>query len=301
MTPMAMGFPTQSKSRDGPADGWVAGVVEGNRVVNTLFGEYHDTESSSDLTVRNNYFQGVHFGIYQNLGAAGSLPCDPIHPPTRDPATLIATITAPIGHGLSVGQGVRLSTVPPTAYDGFFDVLAIPSSPHDANGSPTTFTVQLLADPGGTSPTNPRYGELYQVSRLVTESNQIELNASADAGHPSSGLICIGRDVAGSPWSLHQVFMRENLVRSVSAVADTFGLATLNGAVMIQRAENNLVTLGNANPMGFNISGIATFLNNQTPSGTLQRGYKRLPSPSNGTQIDELATSIADALAFSLF
>lgn len=57
---------------------------------------------------------------------------------------------------------------------------------------------------------------------------------------------------------------------------------------------------GNPNPMGFNISGIATFLNNQTPSGTLLRGYRRLPSPSNGTKFDELASDIVDAQAFSL-
>ncbi len=92
-----------------------------------------------------------------------------------------------------------------------------------------------------------------------------------------------------------------DLARSVPGVTDIWGLATLNGAVEIQRGENNVVNLGNTDPMGFNISGIATFLNNQTPSGTLLRGYKRLPSPSNGTKIDELATSIADALAFSLF
>ena len=95
--------------------------------------------------------------------------------------------------------------------------------------------------------------------------------------------------------------MRENLFRFVVGTTETNALGILIGAVETQRVENNVVSLGNPNPMGFNISGVATFLNNQTPSGTLLRGYKRLPSPSNGTKIDELATSIADALAFSLF
>ena len=78
---------------------------------------------------------------------------------------------------------------------------------------------------------------------------------------------------------------------------DNISLLTLLGTVELDKEENNIVTLGNTNPVGFNLAGTSSFLNNQTPSGSLLQGYNR----TSWKKSSEPATLITDAIGFTLF
>src|SRR5262249_5729071 len=47
-------------------------IVEGNRILNTTFGLYHDSFSTFDVTARNNYFSGVLAAVYEKMGGVST-------------------------------------------------------------------------------------------------------------------------------------------------------------------------------------------------------------------------------------
>src|ERR1051326_1260208 len=168
-------------------DGGTGAVEEGNRVYGARFGHYNDTGSSKDLTIRNNYYHDVVCGVYYSMGLVGPLtPIATNQRVTRDPATLIATFTTPVAHGLLPKSAVQIigAIVDGTANNpyngrnpdgtfinatkGIFEVLDVPTS--------TSFKYQLDANPGSDAVTDTgQYAEYWRVRRLVVENNVVEL------------------------------------------------------------------------------------------------------------------------------
>lgn len=119
------------------ADAGTAAIVEGNRVLNIATGgPYHDTFSSPDLTIRDNYYYNVNAGPAQNLGGVSS---------TSDPNALVS---------LDYDDSVEISDVLALDSVEYFDnrrAIATRDKPH---GFVTNNQVTIT----GSGPEFPAYG-----------------------------------------------------------------------------------------------------------------------------------------------
>jgi hypothetical protein len=132
------------------ADGGTAAIVEGNRVFEVGTAVYHDTWSTRDLLIRNNFFSAVNFGVHQNLGG---------HNPKFGSALVYvgnnqATFTTIGNHNFNIrdqvtvrgalinlynpSQGTNPYDHPQNPYNGTFPVVAKTSN---------SFTFQMLGAP----------------------------------------------------------------------------------------------------------------------------------------------------------
>jgi hypothetical protein len=216
------------------ADNGVAAVVEGNRVYNcSTGGPYHDTGSTKDLTIRDNYYHNVYFGPVQNMGlisqAAGrDTPARPAENLTRGgsgnrTATLATPQLAP--HGLSVGEAVVIANAfvgghASEYFNGHFYVAQVLSG--------TQFTYVMKGDPGGDADASPAplFGRLWQLGRVAIENNVIELMRSLSDAHYQPRAIDIGVNFPPfwvDPYVFRHVVVRGNLIR----MADSQGCIKL--------------------------------------------------------------------------
>jgi hypothetical protein len=141
-------------------DGGTAAVVEGNRIFNTrIGGPYHDTYTTKDLVVRNNYYRSVVTGPFQNLGVlfgfgvSSTSDLIPLVSLTASGST--ATATTARAHGFAVNDRVIvLGATGPDADNynspagGSFQITAV---------TPTTFQYQMPGSPGGPAQGGPGY------------------------------------------------------------------------------------------------------------------------------------------------
>lgn len=158
------------------ADAGTGAIVEGNPVCNVANGVYHNTWTTKDLTIRNNHFHRVRFGIHENLAAfnyiilAGMASTAQQPNPTRGgPDGRTATFRTTQPHGFLPGQGVRITDVKvggstSNPFNGDFSIVAVSSN---------EFTYRMNFDPGADADADvtPYYQEKFQVRRLTIENN----------------------------------------------------------------------------------------------------------------------------------
>ena len=170
------------------AGGGTGAVIEDNRVYGARFGNYLDTFSNKDITVRNNYFSDVVCGVYYSLGLASQTPNPVAFSTSITQNGNIATFTTATTHGLLPKSAVLVqdatidgNSPPANTYNGYYEVLDVPTS--------TTFRYQMGSPPGKDADTNTGdYEEYWRVRRLVVENNVIELTPSLPLGFaPSTG------------------------------------------------------------------------------------------------------------------
>ena len=155
------------------ADAGAAAVVEGNRVFSCeVGGPYHDTFSSGDLTVRDNFYWDVTNSVMQNMSEQST---DPefnhylragIRLEAGGEEGKIATFWTDYDHGLQVGDAVRVVT-PNDPFYGHFKVKNLGTS-----GSEFYFTY-TMASPGGPTQAG-KFHRFWQVNWLNIERNLIE-------------------------------------------------------------------------------------------------------------------------------
>ena len=98
------------------ADGGTATVVEGNRVFGTrVAGPYHDSYSSADQIVRNNFYWNVAFGANQTIGGQSTRKTGSVL--VYDAVNSRAIFTCHEDHGLNTNDTVTISdgAVAPTS------------------------------------------------------------------------------------------------------------------------------------------------------------------------------------------
>ncbi|HEV2209969.1 MAG TPA: hypothetical protein VG167_14405 [Verrucomicrobiae bacterium] len=132
--------------------GSTASVVEGNIVLNAKYGgPHHDTFTTRDQTVRNNYFRAVMTGSDEDLETlsysrtTGVVPLASVY---NGGSGSIATATTKTGygnHGFVAGNSVVISGASGSDGEQYYN------SPLDANGVPKAWTV--LASPAPTATT----------------------------------------------------------------------------------------------------------------------------------------------------
>ena len=284
-------------------DGGTAAVMEGNRIFNTrIGGPYHDTYSSKDLVVRNNYYRAVVTGPYQNMGGVSTL--KPGVSLTH--VGLTATFTTQQPHGLVAGQAVRVvgATInggapPPTdSYNGFYMIDSVPSL--------SSFTYTMLVDPGANAdgPPNfpaPTFGAVWQEGRLIIENNLIELIGTVTTFGPPVGIehFLSGPGI-GSQYAMRQGVIRGNIIRHVDNVSDPsktplpLGIRVVSYQNVI--IEDNVIDLVSTVPLQHSGSKNVRVFNNMTSAGNLIQGY----DPNTLKKDDELAIEIEDAQLLGL-
>jgi hypothetical protein len=133
------------------ADNGTGTLVEGNRVFDCITGgPYHDSFSTRDLTIRNNYYHNVVFGPVQTIGGV-SQANEPIRITGITHQGNIATATTLRPHGLvATDQVVIAGVTGPTPEDAAlynsppgqtFSVTGVPT--------PTAFTYEMTGTPSG--------------------------------------------------------------------------------------------------------------------------------------------------------
>ena len=166
------------------ADGGTNAVVEGNRILNTRFGgPYHDTWSTKDLIVRNNYYRAVVTGPYQNLSflsyshTSDMIALAPPTPLTHSGPTGIATTNSP--HGFSAGPPADIVIISgvtgPTQqdadwYNGQFPITAVPDSTHFNYGP-------MGGSPSGAATGSPGYATVDQQRLLASLTSSLQSGA----------------------------------------------------------------------------------------------------------------------------
>jgi hypothetical protein len=157
------------------AGGGFGTVVEGNRIYHcSVGGPYHDTYSSGDLIVRNNYYHDVLDGPFENFtGRISSgqtrISLDSL---VHQGNTAIATTSLP--HGFRVGDLVTISGVTgadASLYDGDWKITAVPSAKE--------FRYQMSDTPGADAPEGAGYATYEEVvvpdGRTIAVSHQVRL------------------------------------------------------------------------------------------------------------------------------
>ena len=264
------------------ADGGSGTIVENNRINNCTFGYYHDTGSTRDTVIRDNYFRGVNCAIYQKMGgiSGGDSSQNPTHLGASVAAIvrsgLVATFTADQPHGFSAGQAVRIAGAKVGGalspyYNGTFAITSVPS--------PTQFKYTMTQDPGGNADNSPvpTFGALWQVGRLIAENNVIELllNVIASGWEPPVGIQLY--DSVGShglQYIFQQAIVRWNIIRHVDNASDSSAipLAICLDSCLNAIIENNDINLDATVPVRYYSAGTMKFFNNQSPGGILIQG-----------------------------
>jgi hypothetical protein len=278
-------------------------VVEGNRVLNTrIGGPYHDTYSSRDSVVRNNYYRNVVTGPYQYMVGQTSAPI-PVASVTHNGLTAILTTAVP--HGLTPGQAVSITGVkvnngqvpPEHSYNDPYLISTVPSS--------TQFTYQMGVNPGANADDDTgQVIALSQVERCVIENNVIELVPTYMSwGAP----VAIALHAAIKHEKLvtlsaarvfRQLVVRNNVIRNMDGLPDSVAVSRAQGisVILAENAliESNVIDVPQANPIAFSKCTNVRFFNNRNSTGGL------IPGVTGSAKQDELSTVIEDAalLAF---
>jgi hypothetical protein len=258
------------------------GIAEGNRVYNCRVALYHDSWSTKDSWMRNNYCYAVVLGAFHLLGR-----CSPGNPTvTRAFVSLtssltisgpVATLTTGSPHGLVAGQPVTIQNAKVggttnNPYNGTFPIISAPS--------PTQFTYAISALTASADVSAAAFGALWQVGRMLVEDNVLDLVLNiipSGAGSPAGVLLSIS--VGFSAFIFQQVLVRGNLIRSTDNAFDSSGvavgvnLAACANTVVDQNIVNlNALSFG-PNPIVQTLCGSAAYCNNQTSAGGLIQGY----------------------------
>jgi hypothetical protein len=277
------------------ADGGTAAVVETNRFINTaVAGPYHDTWSSKDITIRNNYHRGVVTGPYQNLGSIDSLRNDISL--SNNGLDSVAILTSQSNHYVVSGETIWVQGARFAPYNGFFVVTRL---------SPTQLQYEMASIPGGSSPyPSASYGRLWQLGRIIIENNWIELALnilSSGYGPPIAiDFYNSNANVVPPTFLTLQAVIRRNQIQSLDGVVDGSGFPTgiwpnncANGIVEENVIDLNSVNNGPAVRQAY--SGSVSYFNNETSSGNLIQGNNW----NTGLYLDELSTNLDLALVAS--
>ncbi len=286
-------------------------IVESNRILNSTFGVFQDTGlswgvgdiyvqtgSTKDLTVRDNYLNGLLSAVYFKLGQVSG--GDSNQQPTRAGASLTrggagnltATFTTQSAHGFVLGQGVvivgaKVGGVLSNYFNGAFQIISIPD--------PKSFTYLMTQDPGGNADSSPasKFGALWKAGRIVIEDNIVELILTITQGVDLPAAIRLDRVASTpaapvSPYVFSAVVIRGNVIRHFDNASDPLALPM---AIQLNSCENaivegNIVKLDRSDPVRFTACGSVKFFNNQAPSGALIQGYDTL----NAQYVNELTT-----------
>ncbi len=273
-------------------DGGTMAVSESNRIFHCQAGgPCHDTWSSRD-SVANNYYHEVNAGPFQNLGSRTFYP--------RSAASLnhvgkIATFTVPAGtiHALEAGEVVQITGAAVSAYNGLFEVRP--------NPTPTSFTYEMVEDPGADDSGTPTYARLWQTGRLVVENNVIELALNVNPsgyGQAVGVFVLNGFDLVPIPFPIcKQLVARQNVIGHLNGSLDPLPFSYAVWAVNTGQAivEENVISLNQPYPLPYNYSAALT-QENRSPSGNLLRGFNQ----GTGQFNEELATRIEDAVIAAL-
>jgi hypothetical protein len=304
-----IGTPFQACS----ADCGTAAVVEGNRFLNVLTGgPYHDTWSSKDVTVRNNYYRGVHTGPARSLGntdGSGTPPILPIRTCTLKNGGadgMVATLTTGSPHGLSIGdvilvQNAKVHGVISPYYNGFFAITPV-------QGDLTKLTYQMGGNPMDVSDLTPHptFVRLFQEGRVVIENNVIELGLSIFDGlyDPPAAIwfyntLAPGATLAAPPPYLYdEVVVRRNVIHSLDSAFDFSGNPYALRLDMCAKGivEESIIDLNSVSwrQIWQVRSNSIVYANNQTPTGDLIPGQLELSENPTAVfaEIEELATLI---------
>lgn len=286
------------------ADAGTGAVVEGNFVCNVANGVYHDTWTTKDLTIRNNHFHRVRFGIHENLGAfnyiilAGMASTAQQPNPTRGgPDGRTATFRTTQPHGFLPGQGVGITDVKvggstSNPFNGDFSIVAVSSD---------EFTYRMNSDPGADADADltAYYQEKFQVRRLTIENNIIDLSLNIHPRFygPPTGIRFDATNY-GEVYALLQVVIRNNRVQHADNAVE---LPNIARAVFVGGCENlliegNVIALNTTDPILFGDSKIVECFDNSTPSGfpLVARHV------TSGKQVDDLTGRIEDTVLLCL-
>jgi hypothetical protein len=254
------------------AGGGIGTIIEDNQIHNCVFGCYHDTFSTKDMVIRNNYFRGVNTAIYQKMGRVSG--GDSSQNPTRLGSSLTrvgttATFTTAQPHGLSIGQAVVIAGATQAPYNGTFAVASVPS--------PTLFTYVMSSDPGSSATGSYAFGALWQVGRVIAQDNVIELilNVIASGWEAPVGTnLYDSVGSHGSQYVFNQAIIRGNVIRHVDNASDPSQkpLAIYLDSCLNAIVENNDINLDATNPIRHYTWATAKYFNNQSPGGKLIQG-----------------------------
>jgi hypothetical protein len=282
----AISAPIQALS----ADAGIAAVVEGNRVFNChVGGPYHDTFSSRDLTIRNNYYHNVYAGVFQNLGGLSN----PKTGTTLTRSGLTATFTAPAPHGFYTGQAVLIedalvNSSPINPYNGLFEIKVT---------GDTTFTYQMTGIPSADASGTFKFSALWQIARITIDKNIIKLMEHPSALYPPpTSIYVLHGGAAGTPYRFPRVVVRDNIVRHVAPTGDlnAFGISINNCGKFV--VEKNIVTLARADSIAHLDCGVVRYFENLKSGALLLRGFNR---DKNAYEM-EVRDQIDDALLLHL-
>jgi hypothetical protein len=101
-------------------------------------------------------------------------------------ATLVATLTTAVAHGLQVGDVVTVIGATPAAYN-------VTNAVVTAVGSPTTFSYNMLTNPGGVTTVQPTY---------TVTSPAINGQAYFSGNGAVAGVIVASKHMLGSQWAV---------------------------------------------------------------------------------------------------
>lgn len=267
------------------ASGGIGAILDSNRIFSARFGVFADSLSTKDLVIRDNHFYGVVRAVQQALGGLST------NGGVRRGGSIIAagttaTFTTNLPHGFAANQAVNIQGADQTAYNGTYPIQSVPA--------PNQFTYLMTGSPSTPATGTITFAGLWQVGRLIIESNVMELLLSVLSntdGH-SSGVWLGGSDRA-APYVFRQVVFRENVVRHVGGASGS----TVTRALELDSCENaivetNVIQLDRAQAIEFTACGAVKFFNNQAPSGALIQGYDL-----NGAQYVNELTTDADLAA----
>lgn len=293
------------------ADGGTGGFADRNRVYNLSIGANHDSFSSRDMVYSYNYYSGVTFGPYQNMG--GEVPgfLDEGVPCSLTNSNDVGTVTVAGGHRFLPGDAIRVQNVlnaasqAITEFIGYFEVIEVPSSPTN-NGLPTTLKYRMSQTPSAPVANNgtgnpPRYREFSRVRHLEIERNLIELTAGLRADYGSYGVALSGKieDAQHNalPNIYRRVVCRENMTRALKN-ADPYAVGVLVASAEMAISQFNIADLVGSDTrvvVDYRVDKISC-LNNQRSSGIRVQGWDELHLKKR----DELFTRIEDALMLGI-
>jgi hypothetical protein len=270
-----------------------AAITEGNRYLNLWHAIYSDTNSIGDVVVRYNYMSNVWTGIFFAKGLTGTLIAIDKIVQSSPPNVALVTLFEP--HGLKKGDAVQILNATGENgqfYNGFFSIDSVP----DEN----RFTYIMKGIPNADASGSLQYAELWQVGRLVFESNVIELVRSDAFTRPDvepAGML-IGGDGHVQPYVYRYLSIRKNTIRTTGfpPAATYGGLGMVIDSCEKGNVEDNTIDLPGSTRIEFSNSGSIRFFHNATPSGRLIQAKNR----NTLSLADDLVTKIEDAVTLAL-
>jgi len=274
------------------ADNGKCAIVEENRILHcATAGPYHDTFSTRDLIIRGNYYDDCLAGPIQNFGPS-LLTLDTNNPGQACVFTLLGRTvqcdTTPVEHDLLVGQGVRVTES--GAFNGDYKITAV---------GKMSLNFELTSIPGS-PPASGKFTGLGQVGTWIIEDNVIELALTRPDYWAGPNAIYVGmasNDFLTAPFNFfRQIIIRRNVIRQLAALS-----VSNYAGITVQKAdnviiENNVIELGQSEPIQVQKCGSIRIFNNRKAGGQLIRGQSR----DTGLPTDDLATLLGDTLLLSI-